>query len=108
MITKKIAGHDFDLRGMCIAEVDDGDGGKRPCGRKWLDIRHVDATYVFENGYAHVGHLTSFEAGQIIAERERETQVCHDATHNRGPVVDEPEEVKSESEDEALIGYSYV
>ena len=66
-----IAGHEF---------VD----GRCRCGRKWVDIRHVDATYVGEAGYAHTGNLNVMEVQQIAVEVQRERDVFERAIADTG------------------------
>ncbi len=56
----KIGDHEF-INGLCIV-----------CGRKWVDVRHVDETYVNEGGYACKGALTASEIPDYVRERERE------------------------------------
>lgn len=56
----KIGDHEF-INGTCIK-----------CGRKWVDVRHVDHTYLNETGFACSGALTSSEIDDYVRERQRE------------------------------------
>lgn len=64
-----VAGHTFKF-GVCT------------CGRKWVDIMHVDDTCLDMEGYAHTGRLSQPEINQIKAERERLSGVFERATKN--------------------------
>ena len=46
--------------------------GRCACGRKWVDIRHVDETYLGSPGYAHDGNLNMFEVNTIKEMRRLE------------------------------------
>lgn len=61
-----IAGHTFDLSGRCVT-LKDG----IPCGRRWIDIMHCDATCVNMPNIAHYGILNLNEAMEIVAEARR-------------------------------------
>ena len=65
-----VAGHSFDENDICT------------CGRRWLDIMHVDMTYLDEEGWAHTGKLNAREINDIIAERTRREHIYVNATHN--------------------------
>lgn len=54
-----VAGHTF-INGRCH------------CGRKWVDIRNCDETFVAAVGVACVGQLNMAEANQILTARADE------------------------------------
>jgi hypothetical protein len=66
-----IAGHTF-IDGRC------------ECGRKWVDIKHVDMTYMNEVGYAHTGGLNIMEIAQIMAEAKIERDLIEVTTRAMG------------------------
>lgn len=76
-----VAGHTFDLSGRCVGMVLRDDCTYRVCGRKWLDIMHVDHTCEGIVGYAHIAGLNKREIEEIQAEREERARVAHQATH---------------------------
>ena len=41
------------------------------CGREWVDIMHVDMSYMGQPGYAHSGDINTTEIGQIMAEKKK-------------------------------------
>lgn len=59
MTIGKVAGHTFDSLDWC------------DCGRRWLDLQHVDYECVGMGGIAHYGKLDINEYYQIEAERRR-------------------------------------
>lgn len=56
----KIGDHDF-VNGLCLN-----------CGKKWVDVRHVDSSYINQMGYACKGALLASELVDYVKERERE------------------------------------
>ncbi len=56
----KIGDHEF-TEGLCLK-----------CGKRWVDVRLVDETYVGELGYACSGQLSSSEIPDYVRERARE------------------------------------
>lgn len=64
-----IAGHLFGYDDRCS------------CGRKWLDIMHIDETYVGDAGYSHTGSLNATEVDQIQNERNRRCRIFEMATY---------------------------
>ena len=64
MITARVAGHDF-VNGRCPT-----------CGRRWSDIRDVDATAVGLHGIAEHGEINLFEINQIQDWRRKEIEAC--------------------------------
>ena len=56
----KIGDHEF-TGGLCLK-----------CGRRWVDVRLVDKTYLNLQGYSCKGALTDAEIDDYIRERERE------------------------------------
>jgi hypothetical protein len=77
--TRYIAGHAFDSRGFCTTALGDG----TLCGRRWLDIRNCDGSYVHEQGWAHSGALSIHEVNQIMAEKKREDGMFEAAISGR-------------------------
>ena len=72
MSAGRIAGHLFDSLDRCS------------CGRRWLDICHVDTSYAGVAGIAHYGNLDHAEAYEIVEERERRERLLADATKEVG------------------------
>lgn len=72
MATLYLAGHSFE-NDRCMA-----------CGRMWIDIMHVDHSYVDAEGYAHSGKLTYSEASQIMAETQRRRERYESALRDLG------------------------
>ena len=68
---RAIAGHAFDLNGICQSGT---------CGIRWHNIRDADETCLDATGYAHVGKLNSDELGQIKRARADEIAACDRAT----------------------------
>lgn len=62
-MTTYVAGHTFDSCDMCT------------CGRRWIDIMHVDESYVDNVGYAHTGGISRSEITQIQNEKQRRDAV---------------------------------
>lgn len=77
-----VAGHTFDLSGRCGDVVRREDGTYRICGRKWLDIMHVDQTCEGMLGYAHIAGINKREFEEVRIEREERARVAHQATHS--------------------------
>jgi len=63
----KVGDHEF-TGGLCLK-----------CGRRWVDVRLVDHTYVNLQGFACRGALTDAEITEYISEREREDAAIADA-----------------------------
>lgn len=57
----KIGDHPEFKHGVCLT-----------CGKRWVDVRLVDQSYVNLVGYACSGALTSTEISDYVNERERE------------------------------------
>ena len=62
-----IAGHLFNSLDQCA------------CGRRWVDLLHVDLSCVGLEGYAHVGALNVPEVNQILVEKARRQKLFGDA-----------------------------
>lgn len=45
------------------------------CGKEWLDIMHVDMSYLNALGYAHTGGINAGEIEQIMNEKKRRNEV---------------------------------
>ena len=60
--TRRIAGHEFDLRGVCVI----GD-----CRKRLAEILGATQADVGQPGWAHTGNLNGDELSQIVAERDR-------------------------------------
>lgn len=63
----RIGDHEF-TEGLCLK-----------CGRRWVDLRLIDHTYVNSSGYSCRGVLTETEVADYIREREREDAAIADA-----------------------------
>ncbi len=74
-----IAGHTFNpWTDRCTGVVDGA-----VCGKRWLDIAHVDESYIGEKGIAHIGELNRREVDEIAAERDRRRAVFEAAISGR-------------------------
>ena len=74
-----IAGHyftDSPHGRICVAVL----SGGAVCHRRWLDIRNATSADIGKPHIAHIGNLTTTEAEQIAAERDREDIRIREAT----------------------------